>query len=222
MKNDVSIVIPAYNPGQELGEVVYGLKKSGFSNIVIVDDGSTDAQPFEGLNDVTILKNNRNMGKGYALKKGFSYCKNKFKDIKGIITVDADGQHLVEDVEKVYKKFSYNYNSLILGSRNFNGKDVPLKSKIGNRIMQNKIKSKIGIDITDTQTGLRAIPIDIVNYIIDIKGERYEYETNMLLYCMNNNINIMQVPIKTVYINRNKHTHFQALKDSLKIYNVIK
>lgn len=222
MKNDVSIVIPAYNPGQELGKVVYGLKKSGFSNIVIVDDGSTDAQPFEGLNDVTILKNNINMGKGNALKKGFSYCKNKFKDIKGIITVDADGQHLVEDVEKVYKKFSYNYNSLILGSRNFNGKDVPLKSKIGNRIMQNKIKSKIGIDITDTQTGLRAIPIDIVNYIIDIKGERYEYETNMLLYCMNNNINIMQVPIKTVYINRNKHTHFQALKDSLRIYNVIK
>lgn len=222
MKNDVSIVIPAYNPGQELGKVVYGLKKSGFSNIVIVDDGSTDAQPFEGLNDVTILKNNINMGKGNALKKGFSYCKNKFKDIKGIITVDADGQHLVEDVEKVYKKFSYNYNSLILGSRNFNGKDVPLKSRIGNKIMQNKIKSKIGIDITDTQTGLRAIPIDIVNYIIEIKGERYEYETNMLLYCMNNNINIMQVPIKTVYINRNKHTHFQALKDSLRIYNVIK
>ena len=162
------------------------------------------------------------MGKGYSLKKGFSYCVNTFNDIKGIITVDADGQHLVEDVERVYQKFFYNYNSLILGSRNFNGKDVPLKSRIGNKIMQNKIKSKIGIDITDTQTGLRAIPIDIVNNIIDIKGEKYEYETNMLLYCINSNINIMQVPIKTIYINRNKHTHFQALKDSLRIYNAIK
>lgn len=222
MKNDVCIVIPAYNPGQELGKTVYGLKKSGFSNIVVIDDGSSDAQPFEGLSNVTILKNNRNLGKGNALKKGFSYCENKFKDIKGIITVDADGQHLVEDVEKVYKKFSYNYNSLILGSRNFNGKDVPLKSRIGNKIMQNKIKAKTGIDITDTQTGLRAIPINIVNNIIDIKGERYEYETNMLLYCMNNNIDIMQVLIKTVYINKNKHTHFQAFKDSLRIYSVIK
>lgn len=222
MKNDVSIVIPAYNPGQELGKVVYGLKKNGFSNIVIVDDGSNDAQPFKDLSNVTILKNNINMGKGYSLKKGFSYCKNMFKDINGIITVDADGQHLVEDVEKVYQKFSDNHNSLILGSRNFNEKKVPFKSRIGNKIMQNKIKSKIGIDIPDTQTGLRAIPIDIVNYIIDIKGERYEYETNMLVYCINNNINIMQVPIKTIYINRNKHTHFQTLKDSLRIYNVIK
>lgn len=222
MKNDVSIIIPAYNPGQELGRVVDGLKKNEFSNIVVIDDGSTNVQYFECLSKVTILKNNINMGKGYSLKKGFSYCVNTFNDIKGIITVDADGQHLVEDVERVYQKFFYNYNSLILGSRNFNGKDVPLKSRIGNKIMQNKIKAKTGIDITDTQTGLRAIPIDIVNYIIEIKGERYEYETNMLLYCMNNNINIMQVPIKTVYINRNKHTHFQALKDSLRIYNVIK
>ena len=222
MKNDVCIVIPAYNPGQELGKVIYGLTKIGFSNIVAIDDGSSDAQLFEGLRDVTILKNNRNMGKGYALKKGFSYCENKFKDIKGVITVDADGQHLVEDVENIYKRFSCNYNSLILGTRSFNGKDVPLKSRIGNKIMQNKIKAKTGIDITDTQTGLRAIPINIVNNIIDIKGERYEYETNMLLYCMNNNIDIMQVPIKTVYINKNKHTHFQALKDSLRVSSVIK
>lgn len=222
MKNDVSIIIPAYNPGQELGKVVYGLKKSGFSNIVIVDDGSSDAQLFEGLRDVTILKNNRNMGKGYALKKGFSYCENKFKDIKGVITVDADGQHLVEDVENIYKSFSCNYNSLILGTRSFNGKKVPLKSKLGNRIMQNKIKSKTGVNIKDTQTGLRAIPVKYLKSLLNLKGDRYEYETNMLLYCINNKAEIMQVPIRTVYLNNNRHTHFKKLRDSMKVYKTVK
>lgn len=222
MKNDVSIVVPAYNPGQALEDVIHELKEKGFINIVVIDDGSSNAKSFENLSDIIILKNDVNRGKGNALKRGFFYCRNNLKEIKGIITVDADGQHLIKDVENIYKSFSCNYNSLILGTRSFNEKGVPLKSKLGNRIMQNKIKSKTGVNIKDTQTGLRAIPVRYLKNLLDLNGDRYEYETNMLLYFINNKIEIIQIPINTVYLNKNRCTYFKPLRDSLRVYKLVK
>ena len=156
-----------------------------------------------------------------ALKTGFKYCLENEKTIKGIITLDADGQHTIEDVNKIYEKFRSNNTNVILGSRDFSGKDIPLRSKIGNIMISKIVKRKTGIEIKDTQTGLRAIPIQYIKDFEEIEGAGFEYETNMILNCINKKIEIIELPIKTVYENNNKMSHFKSIKDSAKIYRAV-
>lgn len=162
MKNDVAVVIPAYNPGKSLLRVVQGLDEAGFGRVVVVDDGSSNGFWFEGLgNRVCLVKHSVNMGKGMALKSGFKKCLESFENLSGIITVDADGQHCIYDISRVYNEFRdrKNENTVILGCRNFEGKNVPWRSKIGNNVTSGILEKKTGIRLYDTQTGLRAIPV---------------------------------------------------------------
>ena len=218
MKNNVIILIPAYNPDITLKKLIEKLTQNGYFRIIVVNDGSICSKVFENIsNDVTILEHKQNRGKGRALKTGINYCIQSCKDILGIITVDADGQHLIEDINRIYETFIQNKNSIVLGCRNFHSKNVPLKSKIGNIIFNYIFYKKTRIKIKDTQTGLRAIPSQYLREIEKIEGERFEYETNMLLYCIRNKINILEVAIQEIYIQKNKNTNFKSLIDSIRI-----
>ena len=220
MKDNVAIVIPAYNPDENLEKVVEELIKNNYKNIVIVDDGSEDKIVFSKISNLSIiLQHSKNEGKGKALKTGFKYCLDKLDSITTIITVDADGQHKIEDINKVYDAIKE--NTVIVGSREFKRKVAPLRSRIGNKMISKVVENKTGVKLTDTQTGLRAIPIKYINEILRIDGTRYEYETNMLLYFINNRIKIIEIPIQGVYINKNKASHFKTIKDSLRIYMAI-
>lgn len=218
MNNNIAILIPAYNPTEILEELVEKLRKNGYTKIIIVDDGSKEKEIFKKIKkNAVIITHNENLGKGRALKTGFEYCLDNMHNLVGIITVDADGQHLVKDIKKVYKKILGNPESLILGSRDFTKENIPLRSFMGNRIMSYIFKKKTKVGIKDTQTGLRAIPI---KYIVDfnkIDGDRFEYETNMLLYAINKNIEIIEEQIESVYVNKNKTSHFKVVEDSMKI-----
>lgn len=222
MKNDIAVVVPAYNPGYVLFDVLNSLQKDGFSHIVVVNDGSNDDSVFQSINNkAVVLQHDKNLGKGQALKTGFCYCKNNIGDIIGVITVDADGQHSIEDVNKLYMEFHDNKKSLILGSRQFEG-NIPFRSKLGNKLACEILERKTKARIKDTQTGLRAIPIEYIDDLIKLEGNGYEYEMNMLLYFINKKISIIEKPINTIYINKNKQSKFKALRDSLKIYKTIK
>lgn len=223
MKKDVAIVIPAYNPGKSLEKVTKQLLSAEFENIVVVNDGSKERRTFHSIpNNIYLVSHNINCGKGIALKSGFECCQKNFQNIIGIITVDADGQHSIDDVEKMYKELKNNPTSLILGSRNFNQKNIPFKSKIGNIVISKIFEKKTGIRLQDTQTGLRAIPIQFVQNLIELEGSRYEYETNMLLYFANKNIPIIEKTIATIYEKNNKHSHFKAFTDSILICKAIR
>lgn len=223
MKKDVAIVIPAYNPGKSLEKVTKQLLSAEFENIVVVNDGSKERRTFRSIsNNIYLVSHNINCGKGIALKSGFECCQKNFQNIIGIITVDADGQHSIDDVEKMYKELKNNPTSLILGSRNFNQKNIPFKSKIGNTVISRIFENKTGLKLQDTQTGLRAIPIQYIPDLIELKGSRYEYETNMLLYFTNKNIPIIEKTIATIYEKNNKHSHFKAFTDSILICKAIR
>ena len=223
MKKDVAIVIPAYNPGKSLEKVTKQLLSAEFENIVFVNDGSKERRTFHSIsNNIYLVSHNINCGKGIALKSGFECCQKNFQNIIGIITVDADGQHSINDVEKMYKELKNNPTSLILGSRNFNQKNIPFKSKIGNIAISKIFEKKTGIKLQDTQTGLRAIPIQYIPDLIELEGSRYEYETNMLLYFTNKNIPIIEKTIETIYEKNNKHRHFKAFTDSILICKAIR
>lgn len=220
--NKVIPLIPSYNPTDILIDYVNELYESGFDKIIIVDDGSKDKKTFKQLSNFKyciILTHQINLGKGAALKTGFRYfIKNLSAIYKGIITVDDDKQHSTEDVLKLV---NFNdYQSLIIGVRNFNLKTVPFKSRMGNKITSFMFKLIYKQKISDTQTGLRIYPKQLIDQICYLDGNNFDYETNVLIYCIKKQFNILEISINTIYLNKNKSSRFKPFKDSIKIYKI--
>ena len=225
MKNkDVVVVIPTLDPNEKImSEFMTKLRKS-FSNIVVVNDGSKDKHEkfFKSLekDGVILLKNHINYGKGRSLKTALNYILNEMPSIKAIVTADSDGQHSVEDILKVAESTKKHPDSYVLGSRNFRESNVPFKSRYGNIITRNVFKIFVGLKITDTQTGLRGMSPKVAIKFLDTLGERFEYETNTLIECKEKDIPIVEETIETIYINDNSESHFNPLKDSVRIYKL--
>ena len=226
MLNNITVIVPSLNPDDKLKEVVNGLREKGFKDILLINDGSDDKhlEPFEYANsfdECEVVTHEVNKGKGRALKTAFRHILDTRKDIVGVITVDGDNQHTPEDIVACVLKMKELGNKVVLGARDFSGDDVPPRSKFGNNMTRRVFKMFCGINISDTQTGLRAIPYEYLELFCDIKGERYEYETNMLLELKEYSIPFEEVRIKTVYIEENSSSHFNPIKDSIKIYKTI-
>lgn len=229
MKNKKTLVlIPALNPPENLIDYVWELKHCGLNNILIVNDGSDEKfkklfECLKQIDGVTILTHAKNLGKGRALKNAFNYFLTlpDVDDFNGVVACDSDGQHRATDVFNMAKNLEVYPNSLILGCRDFDSKNVPPKSKFGNKTTINVFKLLYRKKITDTQTGLRGFPKNIIPEMLDVFGERFEYETKMLITCFEKNINIAEITIETVYYNNNAETHFDTIRDSAKIYKVI-
>ncbi len=225
--NDVVVLIPAYNPGPSLLDVVQGVLAQGFAQVVVVDDGSREDcesifQQVEQTPGATLLRHAINLGKGAALKFAFNYIYNDRKkqaDFVGVVTADADGQHLPEDIAKVAQGLRQNQDSLVLGVRAFKG-EVPLRSRLGNVITEAVFRALVGVHITDTQTGLRGVPRALMPLLLQIRANRYEFELDMLIKTAENKRPILQIPIATVYLEGNQSSHFNPLVDSAKIYMV--
>ncbi|MDD3186925.1 MAG: bifunctional glycosyltransferase family 2/GtrA family protein [Bacilli bacterium] len=222
----IAVLIPSLNPDEKLINYVQKLIETGFEKIIIVNDGSNSDYDkiFNQLKEYPeciVLKHDINQGKGRALKTGFNYYLNTLTDYQGLVTADSDGQHSPEDTMKVAQNLLENNNCLILGSRDFKGKDVPFKSRNGNKITTSVFKMLYGKYIGDTQTGLRGLTNNQVSFCTTINGERFEYETNMLIACVKNKVEIKEIPIDTIYLNNNETSHFNPIKDSIKIYKAM-
>lgn len=223
---NMSVILPSYKPDTKLFTVLEGLTQKGFSDIIVVNDGSGSDfdHLFEhaaALSNVTVLTHPENRGKGRALKTAFSYCVENRPSCTGIVTVDGDNQHFPDDILACCEKLAENPNQIVLGARSFAAEEVPLRSRLGNIITRNVFRFACGIKISDTQTGLRAIPAQYLALMTEIPGERYEYETNMLLEMKPHAIPFTEVAIRTIYLDDNGSSHFNPLKDSLRIYRTI-
>ena len=224
MEESIGIIIPSYKPDKEIMmEFIKNLKEN-YKYIIVVDDGSGEEfndffQEIQNLG-IDVLKHNINLGKGRAIKTAFNYVLNTYSNLIGVITADCDGQHYLADIIKIDKKLKENPKKLIIGCRQFDEKQVPWKSKMGNKITRTVFLMFVGIKIADTQTGLRGFGKETMKKFLSTSGERYEYETNMLIECKEKEIEIEEVPIQTVYIRNNSLSHFDALRDSWKIYKL--
>ena len=208
---NLAIVIPAYEPDEKLIGLINDLNNElNDFTIVVVNDGSIKEESKKIFDEVKDMKNchlisyDKNMGKGYALKEAFKYIKS-LEQKYIIVTADSDGQHHPKDIKKVYDFYLKNQGMLVLGSRKFEG-DVPKKSKFGNNVSRALTRIVFSERIYDTQTGLRAFSSDLIDFMLSIKGERYEYEINMISETIRAAIPIREVAIKTIYINENKGT----------------
>lgn len=222
----IPIVIPAYNPDNKLLKLIESLHTLGLKDILIVNDGSNNSSKkiFEKIQQtykIELLTHAVNLGKGRSLKTALNFCLDRYKGkLVGVVTADADGQHKSEDIKLIIEKLTKNKDSLVLGTRKFEGK-VPFKSKAGNLLTVWLFRFLTGIHVSDTQTGLRGIPLSYIPICISMEGERYEYEMNMLINTLTSDINIVEEDIKTVYLNGNKSSHFNPIIDSIKIYKVL-
>lgn len=217
-------LIPAYKPDKKMISTVKELTKNGFS-VIVVNDGSgcKYAEIFREAEKYSeVLIHIRNKGKGAALRTGIEYIKKYFVPPYSIVTVDADGQHSVEDAVLVCNTAISQPDCLILGSRGFNGgAKVPLRSRIGNRLTSIVFLFSSGRYVRDTQTGLRGFTDRAVDKMLSIEGDRYEYEMNVLMNYARSGMNIVEVPICTIYLDGNSSSHFDPVKDSARIYREI-
>ena len=222
---NVSVIIPAYKPDRKLLGALKGLADAGFSDIIVIDDGSGAefADVFSEVSDMsvcTLLTHQVNRGKGAALKTAFSYFVSERSGASGVVTADADGQHLTCDICAVADKM-YETGKVVLGVRDFSDPSTPARSRVGNRITSAVFKLFFGMKISDTQTGLRAIPAKYLAAVAEADGDRYEYETNMLFLMNRRRIPFTEVKITTVYIEENRSSHFRVVRDSVRIYSLI-
>ncbi|RSL29891.1 glycosyltransferase [Salibacterium salarium] len=221
----ISIVIPAFNPDQKLLNVVRELSKEAFQEIIVVNDGSGEEYVpiFDAAAEwpsCTVLQHTENGGKGKALKTAFSYYSKNYPNGIGVITADADGQHTPSDIKKVAAELANQPSKLILGVRDFSTKDIPLRSRFGNVLTKAVVKAASGMKITDTQTGLRGISKEFAEQLLHVDGDRYEFEMKMILACKTYQRDIAEVTIDTIYIDDNESSHFHPIVDSIKIYYV--
>ncbi len=214
----VAVLIPAYEPDEKLTELARSLRDV-FAHIVVVDDGSANPvaravfAEIRGLVDV-VLVHDANRGKGAALKTGIAWIRDHLPEIEIAVTADSDGQHTPNDILRVAKVARRHPECLVLGVRRFRGK-VPFRSQFGNMWARLFFRLLTGLAVADTQTGLRAIPRALFDRMLALKGDRYEYETRMLVDARKHRAKPRQIPIETVYIDDNKSSHYRPLKDTL-------
>jgi len=220
----INILIPSFNPDTNLITLVNDLSRYNWNKIIIINDGSSQAHKniyrnLDQIDNVNIVSHIANKGKGAALKTGIHHINNNISNSQGIITVDADGQHLIEDIIKIAHNATQHCDDVIFGVRNF-GHNTPFRSKFGNNITKYLLHIFHGLSIDDTQTGLRYLPHALLDSLLELPGNRYEYEFECLFIINDLGYKITQVPIQTVYFNHNQESHFKPLIDSVKIYIV--
>jgi len=216
------VLIPSYEPDNKLIKLVNDLSIEEI-DIVVINDGSNEIfnHIFKCIGDkVHLISYEDNKGKGYALKEGLKYIKDKYKEDYLIITMDSDGQHTIKDAKRLIEYIENNQNVLAIGKR-LRDKKIPLRSKIGNGITKFVFFLTTGVKVYDTQSGLRCFTDKLIDYMLNVDGNRFEYEMNVLMMCAKNKIKMKEIVIETIYIDNNSGSHFNKFKDSYLIYKNI-
>ncbi|WP_421077971.1 glycosyltransferase family 2 protein [Methanothermococcus sp. Ax23] len=201
-KNDIYVVVPAYNEEEMIGNTLKKLKDEGYKNIIVVDDGSRDnTYNIAKEEGVIVCKHIINRGLGGALGTGIK-CALEYNP-KIIITFDADGQHDPRDIEKVAKPILNENYDVIIGSRLMDEKEVknmPKIKRIGNWGLNFLTYLMGGHFITDSQSGLRAFSNKAAKILINqLKSNKYEVSSEFVVLIKRNNLKFKEIPIKTIY-----------------------
>jgi glycosyltransferase involved in cell wall biosynthesis len=216
---EITIVLPVYQPGPPLADLVGDLLAAGAhaTRVVIVDDGSgPDADPVLARaadHGCTVLRHPTNRGKGAAVKTGLGHAMTADPD-HDVVCADADGQHRGDDIRRVASRAGH--GRVILGVRRFDR--MPARSRFGNTITRELFRAATGRRVSDTQTGLRAYPAGLLGQLCAVPGNGFEYEMNMLLAAAANSWPIDEIEVSATYLDDNKSTNFGSLSDSARVY----
>lgn len=216
------VLIPAYKPDTKMTALVRDLHERGL-RVVIVDDGSGEAYAAlfrAAASYARVITCAQNRGKGAAVKTGLADIQARLQPPYVVVTADADGQHSEEDILRVAREAERRPKALVLGSRTISH-DMPLRNWFGNFYTRIAFLLASGKCLRDTQTGLRGFSHLSVPLMLAVNGERYEYETNVLLRWARAGRPMTEIPICTIYHDGNSSSHFRAVRDSVIIYAAI-
>ena len=220
------LLIPAYQPGSELEFVIAEVQRLDgdgvVAAVVVVDDGSDSRSAailarVAAMDGVTVLRHAVNLGKGAALKTGFNHCLVMWPEVGGVVTADADGQHAAADILMVAGRLAERPHVLVLGAREFPA-HVPLRSRFGNILTRFVFLIFTGRRLRDTQTGLRGWPVEQCRESLRIPIQGYDFELEALV--RSRGVVTEEVGIQTIYLDGNRASHFNPLRDSFRIYFV--
>ena len=216
----ILIVIPAYNEEKMIGKVIFDIKKEGYKNIVVVDDGSEDkTADLAKKEGATVLRHILNRGKGAAVKTGLEYAKSKKADI--VVTFDGDGQHNPKDIKKMIKKINDGYE-VVLGSRFLNKKNkMPLFNRLANFFANFLVFLVYEFWTSESQSGFRAYSKKVLN-LIDISSDRYEFDSEVIREIACHKLKVTEVSIDVFYTSyslskKQKQNFINGIKTLIKI-----
>jgi glycosyltransferase involved in cell wall biosynthesis len=214
-RDKVAIVIPTYNHGIRINDVVWRTTALGYP-VVVVDDGSTDdtAEILASINGITVLTHDQNMGKGVALLTGFQEVS---KTWDWAVTLDADGQHKPEDVENLLEAVKESQRPIVIGSRQgMDGENVPWTSRFGRGFSNFWVWVSGGPKISDSQSGFRLYPLPEV-LTLDVHALRFQFEVEILVKARRKGIPVTEAPVQVVYQKgAERISHFHPWKDFLR------
>ncbi|MDX1664922.1 MAG: glycosyltransferase family 2 protein [Candidatus Promineifilaceae bacterium] len=211
----VLVVIPAYNEAAAVGQVVASVRAQGLPALV-VDDGSTDRTAAEAAEaGAIIIRLGRNSGKGAALQAGFRYALDEAYD--AVITLDADGQHDPAEIPRFLDAFWSRTDDLIIGARNFD--DMPWTRYTMNILGRWTFSWVVGETMLDNQSGYRMVSRRLVAASLRSPESGYEFEVDMIIICLEEDLSLGWVPIRTIY---NEHpSHINHVKHVLQYLRLL-
>ena len=208
------VIVPTYNNHKTLKKVLDSIL--GYtSNIIIVNDGSTDdtSEILKSYSQLTQIHHPKNLGKGRALRNGFRKAiEMKFEYA---ITIDSDGQHFAADIPDFISEIQNEPNSLLIGSRNMTQENVPKKSSFGNKFSNFWFKFETGIKLEDTQSGFRLYPLNLIPKTF--YTNKFEFEIEVIVRSAWKGIKVKNIPIQVLYDPAERVSHFRPFRDFTRI-----
>ena len=208
-----AVIIPVYNHGGQIGEVIRQALHLDLP-IIVVDDGSTDTSPeiLSSIKKISVIRHAINRGKGAALLTGFAAAAEQ--NCTWAITLDGDGQHIPEDARSLLLAVPENRRSIVVGSRQgMAGKNVPWTSRFGRGFSNFWVWVAGGPFITDSQSGFRLYPLP-ESLQLGVKAMRYQFEVEVLVRARQRGIAVIEAPVQVVYQDRGERvSHFRPWVD---------
>ena len=210
------IIIPTFNNDQTLEKVIAGVKNYSY-DVLVINDGSTDKtnEILSRQTGITIFHQDKNRGKGLALRRGFDEARKLGYDYA--LTIDSDGQHNTSDIPKFFELLEKNPGCLIMGARNMDQASVPGKSSFGNKFSNFWFRFETGIELPDTQTGFRLYPISLLQHM-KFFTRKFEFEIEVIVRGAWKGIPFLSVPVSVYYAPKETRiSHFRPFQDFTRV-----
>jgi len=217
IRSQTVAVIPAYHDEKHIGDIV---RRTGqqLDHVLVIDDGSNDGTAQRAREaGAKVIVHNQNRGKGEAIKTGLRHC--LAREVTWLILLDSDGQHLPEEIGRFLSAAaSATTPMLFVGNRMDNASAMPFIRRVVNRYMSRRISHLCGQRIPDTQCGFRMLHQQLIPELLG-GGDRFDYDTEVLIIASRKRYRIEPVPITTVYSDQVSNIH--PVRDAFRFFKLM-
>ena len=218
IRSQAVAVIPAYHDEKHIGDIV---RRTGqqLDHVLVIDDGSNDGTAQRARDaGAEVIVHSQNRGKGEAIKTGLRQC--LAREVTWLILLDSDGQHLPEEIERFLSAAaSATQPMLFVGNRMDNASAMPFIRCVVNRYMSRQLSHLCGQRIPDTQCGFRMLHQQLIPELLG-GGDRFDYDTEVLIIASRKRYRIEPVPITTVYSDQVSNIH--PVRDAFRFFKLMR